>query len=127
MSSPTRVVSTSPSSNASLAVPASTSTSAPAVVPPPREGPEAAAAASVVDEVCPDSEYSRDDLEEFVTLHATAEFENSPLQNLVHEDLSSLEKFTCSEQHLQKNIAKLEFEVLSKWKEDVKLHVIFDK
>ena len=72
----TRVVSTSPSSNASLAVPARTSTSTPAVVPLPQEVPEAAAAASVVDEVCPDSEYSRDVLEEFVTVHATAEFEN---------------------------------------------------
>ena len=56
-------------------------------------------------------------------VHATAEFENSPLQNLVKEDLSSLEKFICSEEHLRKNIAKIEFEVLSKWKVDVKLHV----
>ena len=67
-------------------------------------------------------EYSRD-LEEFVTVHATAEFENSPLQNLVQEDLSSLEKFLCSEEHLQKNIAKIEFEVMSKWQVDVKLHL----
>ena len=51
MPSPVRVVPTSPSSIASLAVPASTSTSAPAVVHPPQEVPETAAA-SVVDEVC---------------------------------------------------------------------------
>ena len=81
MPSPTRVISTSPSSIASLAVQASTSTSAPDIVPPHLEVKEAAAS-SVVDEVCPDSDYSRDDLEEFVTVHATAEFENSLLQNL---------------------------------------------
>ena len=124
MSSPTRVVSTSSSTNASFAVPASTTTAVPAVVPPPEEVPEAAEAAPVVDEVCPDSEYRKDDPEELVIVLATAEFENSPLQNLVQEDLASLEKFICSEEHLQKNIARIEFEVVSEWKVDVKLHVI---
>ena len=126
MSSPETVVSTSTSSIASLAVPASMSHSTPsaapvAVVPPPPEASEAEAA-SVEDELCPDSEYIKG-VEDNAVVHATAEFENSPFQQLVQEDLASLEKFLSSEDHLRNNIMKVEFEVTAKWKVNVRLHV----
>ena len=47
------------------------------------------------------------------SVYAVAHFENLPNGTLTEDDLRSLEKFIFSEKHLEDNIAKYEFKVLS--------------
>jgi hypothetical protein len=41
----------------------------------------------------------------------------------MQNDITSLEKFLSSEEHLVKNIRKWEFEVVSKWEVNIQLYV----
>ena len=50
-------------------------------------------------------------------------FENSPFSNLVQDDITSLEKFLCSEEHLKKNIMRIELDVGHNWEVNTKLYV----
>ena len=109
-------VSASVSTTASVAAPATVST-------PSITAAEADPASSLVDEVCTDVEFNREVPAEFTVVHATAEFENSPMTDLVQDDLTSLQKFLFSEEHLLQNISRSEFEIVSKWKVNVKLYV----
>ena len=56
-------------------------------------------------------------------VHAEAVFQNSPFLNLLQDDLLSLEKFILSEKHLQNNIAKIDFQVITNTLVAVKIHV----
>ena len=51
--------------------------------------------------------------EEFKLIHATAVFDLSPKADLFQDDINCLTKFTHSEEHLRKNIVKIDFESLS--------------
>ena len=83
------------------------------------------ATTEIEDEVCTDLEYNNDNetAAEFTVVHATAVFENSPFSNLVQDDITSLEKFLCSEEHLKKNIMRIELDVGHNWEVNTKLYV----
>ena len=87
---------------------------------------ETDASAAVVDEVCPDGIYdnetSRSDHTSVV--HAVATFRNSPNETLGQDDINSLQNFIYSEEHLQRNIVKIEFEKMSRWEVSTKLYVL---
>ena len=44
-------------------------------------------------------------------IHAVAVFENLSEIGISQDDISSLTKFICSEQHLMENISKIELDV----------------
>ena len=81
---------------------------------------------AVVDEVCPDviydNEMSRSD--HISVVHAIATFRNSPNDTLGQDDINSLQNYIYSEEHLQRNIVKIEFEKISRWKVSTKLFVV---
>ena len=87
---------------------------------------ETDSSAAVVDEVCPDeidnNETSRSDHTSVV--HAVATFRNSPNDTIGQDDINSLQNFIYSEEHLQRNIVKIEFEKLSRWEVSTKLYVL---
>ena len=95
---------------------------------------------NIPDEVCPDPQYDlvvdakeknetdareKSDYREndITVVHAVAHFENSPYSTLVQDDLQSLRKFILSEKHLEKNVGKVEMEVVSRWEVSVQIWV----
>ena len=64
----------------------------------------------------------RDDLE-LEVVHAIAHFENSPNRDITQDDVLSLEKFICSEDHLTRNIARIEIDLKPNLEATVRLHV----
>ena len=59
--------------------------------------------------------------DEITIVHAEAIFRNSTYLNLMQDDLISLEKFILCEKHLQKNIAKIDYQVISNVKVGVQI------
>lgn len=102
-----------------------------------------AAAEVLFDEICPDEEYlplqvselndakseSNDamsepkDGQDLTVVKAVAVYENSPDIGITQDDINSLHKFICSEQHVRESIANIELDVESKSEVFVKLHV----
>ena len=78
-----------------------------------------------VEESCvKDDITTNNDVEEDTTVvHAVATIESSPFTDLTEDDIKSLKNFIVSEQHLERNILKTEFERLSKWEIAVKIYV----
>ena len=61
------------------------------------------------------------------SVYAVAHFENLPNGTLTADDLTSLEKFIFSEKHLEDNIAKYEFKVLSNFEVTLLFQVKTDR
>ena len=87
---------------------------------------ETDSSAAVVDEVCPDEIYDNETSKSDHTsvVHAVATFRNSPNDTIGQDDINSLQNFIYSEEHLQRNIVKIEFEKLSRWEVSTKLYVL---
>ena len=67
------------------------------------------------------------DAKKVETVYATAEFENSPYNTLMEDDLKSLEKYLFSEKHLQDNIENYEFECVSNSQVNLKINVKIER
>ena len=78
-----------------------------------------------VEESCVKDDITTDnDVEEDTTVvHAVATIESSPFTDLTEDDIKSLMNFIVSEQHLERNILKTEFERLSKWEIAVEIYI----
>ena len=78
-----------------------------------------------VEESCVKDEITtNNDVEEDTTVvHAVATIESSPFTDLTEDDIKSLKNFIVSEQHLERNILKTEFERLSKWEIAVEIYI----
>ena len=80
----------------------------------------------VEDELCSNDIYDKEvgtEKEELVVVYATAQFENSPYTDLTQDDVLSLERFICSEDHLTRNIANIEIDLKVNLEAEVRLHV----
>ena len=73
------------------------------------------------DEIC-DNGTSRCDHTSVV--HAVATFRNSPNDTIGQDDINSIQNYIYSEEHLQGNIVKLEFDNISRWEVSTKLYVL---
>ena len=71
---------------------------------------------------CPAEKVVHDDLE-LEVVHAIAHFENSPNRDITQADILSLEKFICSEDHLTRNISKIENDLKPNLMAEVKLYM----
>jgi hypothetical protein len=73
--------------------------------------------AVVQDEVCDDTFYDNEKAksDHITVVHADATFRNSP-----KDDINSLQNYIYSEEHLKRNITKIEFEKLSRWEVSTK-------
>jgi hypothetical protein len=83
-------------------------------------------ASNIVDEICPDEVYNNEEAKSanIVVVHAVATFENSPNDTLGQDDIISLQKYIHSEEHLQRNISKVELQQISRWEVSTKLFVL---
>ena len=83
-------------------------------------------ASNIVDEICPDEVYNNAEAKSanIVVVHAIATFENSPNDTLGQDDIISLQKYIHSEEHLQRNISKVELQQISRWEVSTKLFVL---
>ena len=81
---------------------------------------------AVVDEVCPDAFYDdeKSQSKSITVVHAVATFSNSPNDTLGQDDINSLQNYIYSEEHLRRNITKIEFEKISRWEVSTKLFVL---
>jgi hypothetical protein len=82
--------------------------------------------AVVQDEVCDDTFYDDEKArsDHITVVHAVATFRNSPNDTLSQDDINSLQNYIYSEEHLKRNITKIEFEKLSRWEVSTKLFVL---
>ena len=82
--------------------------------------------AVVQDEVCDDTFYDDEKArsDHITVVHAVATFKNSPNDALSDDDINSLQNYIYSEEHLKRNIMKIEFEKLSRWEVSTKLFVL---
>ena len=61
--------------------------------------------------------------DELEVVHATAQFENCPYRDFTQEDISSIERFICNEEHLTRNIARIEIDLKANLEAQIRLHV----
>ena len=61
--------------------------------------------------------------EDIAIVHAVGVFRNSPNETLGQDDVNSIQKYIHSEEHLTRNIVRIEFEQPSKWEINMKLFV----
>ena len=82
--------------------------------------------AVVQDEVCDDDFYDDEKAgsDHITVVHAVATFRNSPNDDISQDDINSLQNYIYSEEHLKRNIKKIEFEKLSRWEVSTKLFVL---
>ena len=82
----------------------------------------------VIEEIC-DAKVTQEEaidhqkIEALEVVHATAHFENSPFKGITQDDISSLERYICSEDHLTRNIARIEIDLKLNLEAEVRLHV----
>ena len=74
-----------------------------------------------VEDICNDDENT---IENIAVVHAVATFENCPNDGLCQEDVPSLQKFVHSEEHLSRNISRIEIDQTDRWEVAVRLFVL---
>ena len=63
-------------------------------------------------------------IENIAVVHAVATFENCPNDGLCQDDVNSLQKFVQSEEHLSRNISRMEIDQTDRWEVAVRLFVL---
>ena len=74
--------------------------------------------------ICTEVEDICNDDENIAVVHAVATFENCPNDGLCQDDVNSLQKFVQSEEHLTRNISRMEIDQTDRWEVAVRLFVL---